>query len=184
MSGTPGSEVDLNVLARRGDPDWSLERLLHFAASGFGMAITVVVGGTLISGLLGNERDWAEHLDAGLARVMHDHAENVDELFAEIRALGFAAEAEEQEAEFDRVRAEVEKVTTGSEDWKLTDLPAETAREAAVELYGRTAFTLTDARVVFPLGGSLEVGQIRVLVAHVGAWWAGGLMPAPAEPEG
>ena len=50
--------------AQRGD--WSLDRLLRFADMGFAPAITLLVGGRWIEGILSNEEDWADRLDADI----------------------------------------------------------------------------------------------------------------------
>lgn len=48
--------------AQRGD--WSLDRLLGFAAIGFAPAISLLVGGRWIEGILSTEAHWADRLDA------------------------------------------------------------------------------------------------------------------------
>ncbi len=48
--------------AQRGD--WSLDRLLRFADMGFAPAISLLVGGRWIEGILSTEEAWAERLDA------------------------------------------------------------------------------------------------------------------------
>ena len=48
--------------AQRGD--WSLDRLLRFAEMGFAPAISLLVGGRWIEGILSTEEDWADRLDA------------------------------------------------------------------------------------------------------------------------
>ena len=48
--------------AQRGD--WTLDRLLRFAAIGFAPAISLLVGGRWIEGILSTEEDWASRLDA------------------------------------------------------------------------------------------------------------------------
>src|SRR5215213_4649671 len=44
--------------------DWSLDRLLRFADMGFAPAISLLVGGRWIEGILSTEEDWADRLDA------------------------------------------------------------------------------------------------------------------------
>lgn len=44
--------------------DWSLDRLLRFANMGFAPAISLLVGGRWIEGILSREEDWADRLDA------------------------------------------------------------------------------------------------------------------------
>ena len=48
--------------AQRGD--WSLDRLLRFADTGFAPAISLLVGGRWIEGILSAEEGWADRLDA------------------------------------------------------------------------------------------------------------------------
>ncbi|MDP1846175.1 MAG: hypothetical protein Q8K79_00160 [Solirubrobacteraceae bacterium] len=48
--------------AQRGD--WSLDRLLRFADAGFAPAISLLVDGRWIEGILTTEEDWADRLDA------------------------------------------------------------------------------------------------------------------------
>ena len=48
--------------AQRGD--WSLDRLLRFAEMGFAPAISLLVGGRWIEGILSREENWADRLDA------------------------------------------------------------------------------------------------------------------------
>ena len=48
--------------AQRGD--WSLDRLLRFADMGFAPAISLLVGGRWIEGILSTEQSWADRLDA------------------------------------------------------------------------------------------------------------------------
>ena len=48
--------------AQRGD--WSLDRLLRFADAGFAPAISLLVDGRWIEGILTPEEDWADRLDA------------------------------------------------------------------------------------------------------------------------
>lgn len=50
--------------AQRGD--WSLDRLLRFADMGFAPAISLLVGGRWIEGILSTEEDWADRLDADI----------------------------------------------------------------------------------------------------------------------
>jgi hypothetical protein len=48
--------------AQRGD--WSLDRMLRFAEMGFAPAISLLVGGRWIEGILATEEAWAAQLDA------------------------------------------------------------------------------------------------------------------------
>ncbi|MGH2918449.1 MAG: hypothetical protein ACRDLS_07610 [Solirubrobacteraceae bacterium] len=48
--------------AQRGD--WSLDRMLRFADMGFAPAISLLVGGRWIEGILSTEEAWADRLDA------------------------------------------------------------------------------------------------------------------------
>ena len=48
--------------AQRGD--WSLDRMLRFADMGFSPAISLLVGGRWIEGILSTEEAWADRLDA------------------------------------------------------------------------------------------------------------------------
>ena len=48
--------------AQRGD--WSLDRILRFADMGFAPAISLLVGGRWIEGILSREEAWADRLDA------------------------------------------------------------------------------------------------------------------------
>jgi hypothetical protein len=48
--------------AQRGD--WSLDRLLRFADIGFAPAISLLVGGRWIEGILSTDEAWADRLDA------------------------------------------------------------------------------------------------------------------------
>ena len=48
--------------AQRGD--WSLDRLLRFADAGFAPAISLLVDGRWIEGILSTEESWADRLDA------------------------------------------------------------------------------------------------------------------------
>lgn len=48
--------------AQRGD--WSLDRLLRFADAGFAPAISLLVDGRWIEGILTTEEEWADRLDA------------------------------------------------------------------------------------------------------------------------
>ncbi len=48
--------------AQRGD--WSLDRMLRFADMGFAPAISLLVGGRWIEGILSTEEAWADQLDA------------------------------------------------------------------------------------------------------------------------
>jgi len=44
--------------------DWSLDRLLRFADMGFAPAISLLVGGRWIEGILSTDESWADRLDA------------------------------------------------------------------------------------------------------------------------
>ena len=44
--------------------DWSLDRMLRFAEMGFAPAISLLVGGRWIEGILSTEEAWADRLDA------------------------------------------------------------------------------------------------------------------------
>ena len=46
--------------------DWSLDRLLRFADMGFAPAISLLVGGRWIEGILSTEEAWADRLDADI----------------------------------------------------------------------------------------------------------------------
>lgn len=48
--------------AQRGD--WSLDRLLRFADIGFAPAISLLVDGRWVEGILSSDEDWADRLDA------------------------------------------------------------------------------------------------------------------------
>lgn len=62
MDGYEPLDEALVRAAQRGD--WSLDRMLQFADMGFAPAISLLVGGRWIEGILSTEEAWADRLDA------------------------------------------------------------------------------------------------------------------------
>jgi hypothetical protein len=176
------STRDLKWLAGRSRPDGLLALLARLGRSGFGLPITVVVGGTMISGNLATPEDFAADLDAkidqGLAAAQErapEHRESLQEvrnLFSGERSLRKQVEEtrereSEREAELDKL---VEAGESLSEDLELEEIDLSLPP---------VALNLRDV-LIFPPSAQtpFSVDMVRVQLDSVGAWWIGKSEPS------
>jgi hypothetical protein len=194
-------EVFAMRTANKGEPDWSLDRLVALIEHGGGtFPLTLLVGGTFIKGALVNSTEWADHLDESMDRVLGDIAgvlaaeqppiESVEEL-AERRTSG-AGDVEQNRAAWptkgwrkflddsraDRADAEERlHAATGGEPAAFDSLPDDLAELAVALNLPKVALTLRDVTLLSigptgtPVGVTLP--YVRVLAASVDAWWPG-----------
>jgi hypothetical protein len=188
MAGLSQPEIDLASLAAQRSTDRSLEQLLLLARVA-GLDVTLLVGGVLITGALGSEHVWAEHLDGVVGTALEgfedklvergwprEAAESLGATFRDNAFVSWAEErANEERDHFEEMQSlgltePPEEGTTRS----LRDFPPDVAhREIASR--GRTpVLTLRNATISPGAAGpSMEVGTMRVFTAHISAWWPG-----------
>jgi hypothetical protein len=182
MSLSP-AEIELaSVAARQPRLDHSLKALMILARIG-GTPVSLLVDGALMTGTLAASVAWGERLDQVMKEALPDdlEAELVsagwpDEIVGELAATFRSSFAErERQGELKRIKHfENMRDHQGNDDpSELKELQDDLARE---EIYSRDAdfafITLRDARVADP-AGEIEVPMMRVMAAHVGAWWPG-----------
>jgi hypothetical protein len=187
--------------AHANDPDWSLDELVklvdeHDAA----FPLTVLTEGVFIKGLAVAVEHWADHLDgtmenlaggAAAARAEEERGMSIDELStaagpsagdiekarAEWPQKGWRSVVNERQARIADVRQRLEEAAAGNEETSLDSLPNDLAEAAVAIDLPKVALTIKDASL-FSFSGPPQpvvLPYVRVVVAHVAAWWPGGI---------
>lgn len=185
--------------AQRGD--WSLDRLLRFADAGFAPAISLLVDGRWIEGILSTEEDWADRLDADVdagigwasARTaaefgsISDPAEvpedapmvgDIEQFRQMLRQNNFRQIVDDRRAAQDALAQRIEALADDEE------LPAEAQRQVDALSDPLAVITLRDVIIE----GAIPANHrgrpmLRVLRAHVAAWHLGRSSAVPGGPE-
>ena len=185
--------------AQRGD--WSLDRLLRFADAGFAPAISLLVDGRWIEGILSTEEDWADRLDADVdagigwasARTaaefgsISDPAEvpedapmvgDIEQFREMLRQNNFRQFVDDRRAAEVALAQRIEELADDEE------LPAETQRQ--IDALADPVAVITLREVV--IEGAIPANHrgrpmLRVLRAHVAAWHLGRSATVPGGPE-
>ena len=186
--------------AQRGD--WSLDRLLRFADAGFAPAISLLVDGRWIEGILSTEEDWADRLDADVdAGIGWASARTA----AEFGSISDPAEVPEDEPMVGDIEQFRETLRQNNFRQLVDDRrAAEAALAQRLEALGedeeltadaqRQIDALSDPVAVITLRDVIIEGAIpannrgrpmlRVLRAHVAAWHLGRSATIPSGPGG
>lgn len=184
--------------AQRGD--WSLDRLLRFADMGFAPAISLLVGGRWIEGILSTEEDWADRLDADVdagigwasastaaefgsisdpAEVPQDapmvgDIEQFRQVFRQSNFRQFVDDRRTVEAEL------AQRVEALDDDEELT---AEEQRQIDALSDPLPVITLRDVIIEGAVpANNRGRPMLRVIRAHVAAWHLGRSAAIPAGP--
>ena len=182
--------------AQRGD--WSLDRLLRFADMGFAPAISLLVGGRWIEGILSTEEDWADRLDADVdagigwasARTaaefgpisdptaipedapMVGDIEQFREAFRQNNFRQFVEDRRALEAEL------AQRLDALGEDEELT---GEEQREVDALSDPLPVITLRDVIIEGAVPANNRARpMVRIVLAHVAAWHLGRSASVPA----
>ena len=184
--------------AQRGD--WSLDRLLRFADMGFAPAITLLVGGRWIEGILSTEEDWADRLDADVdagigwasartaaefgpisdpADVPHDAAMvgDIEQFRQTFRQNSFRQFVDDRRA---AQAALAQRVQALDDDEELT---ADEQREIDALSDPPAIITLRDVIIEGAVpANNRGRPMLRVIRAHVAAWHLGRSATTPTGP--
>lgn len=184
--------------AQRGD--WSLDRLLRFADMGFAPAISLLVGGRWVEGILSTDEDWADRLDADVdagigwasARTaaefgpISDPASipqdapmvgDIEQFRQMLRQNSFRQFVDDRRA-VEAVLAQ--RVEALGEDEQLT---AEERREIGALSDPLPVITLRDVIIEGAIPANNRARpMLRVIRAHVAAWHLGRSAAIPTGP--
>jgi hypothetical protein len=183
---------NLARLAARDERDAALDGLITLAEAQIPVSVTVVLdSGHTVTGELGTEIDWGQHLDSALDDAFAEAAararERGDDQAAERwerwrdipkSNVSFGRRAADQNAKEERVREQTKDTPTtawGYRDWD--EIRDDDLAELVIRsVERRRTLTLTNASLA-PPGGSPEnvpdPGLIRIETAHVAAWYPG-----------
>jgi hypothetical protein len=171
------SSRDLAALALRSVPDGMLIRLARLARGGAGWSVSVVVGGTLISGDLTSPEKFAENMDRMMVEALEERIKtHPDQTWAkELRDFfagpgAFAPVVRDVLAEQDRAQDELEALGESEPDEELDRRVLEATEPGYLNL--------NDAYVFPPNGPAFNVPMVRVRISEVGAWWVGKTTPS------
>ncbi len=180
--------------------DWSLDRLLRFADLGFAPAISLLVGGRWIEGILSADEDWADRLDADVdagigrasaltaaefgpisdpAAVPPDAAMvgDIEQFRQMLRENNFRQFVEDRRAVEATLGHRVEEL---GDDEELT---AKEQREIAALSDPVPVITLRDVIIEGAIpANNRGRPMLRVIVAHVTAWHLGRSAAIPTGP--
>lgn len=185
--------------AQRGD--WSLDRLLRFADAGFAPAISLLVDGRWIEGILTTEEEWADRLDADVdagigwasARTeaefgsIKDPAEvpadapmvgDIEEFRQTLRQNNFRQFVDDRRAVEEALAQRLEALGDDEE------LSAEDRRQ--IDALSDPLSVITLRSVI--IEGAIPANNrgrpmLRVLRAHVAAWHLGRSATIPGGPD-
>ena len=184
--------------AQRGD--WSLDRLLRFADAGFAPAISLLVDGRWIEGILSTEEDWADRLDAdvdagiGWASAhtaaefgsISDPAEvpqdapmvgDIEQFRETLRQNNFRSFVDDRRA---AEAALAQRLEALADDEELT---AEAQRQVDALSDPAAVITLRDVIIEGAIpANNRGRPMLRVLRAHVAAWHLGRSATIPSGP--
>lgn len=172
--------------------------MLSLAEARIPAPITVLLdSGHMLTGDLGTDIDWGEHLD----RVYDDaFARSAERARAEGNneaaerwtgwrdvlesRVGFARQVADRNAQRESIQAEIEGTPTtrfGRTDWRQIE-DEDLAELVIAHVERRRLLTLVNAAIA-PPGGSFEdlpdPGMIRVETAHIAAWYPGRTSTVP-----
>ena len=185
--------------AQRGD--WSLDRMLRFADMGFAPAISLLVGGRWIEGILASEEAWTDRLDADVDAGIGWAAERTA---AEFGAIDDPTEVPEDVPMVGDIEQFRQAFRENSFRQFVDDRRAvEAALAERVEALGddeelapeerREIDALTDPVPVITLRDVIIEGSVpannrarpmlRVIRAHVEAWHLGRSATVPGAPD-
>lgn len=184
--------------AQRGD--WSLDRLLRFAEAGFAPAISLLVDGRWIEGILTTEEDWADRLDADVdagigwasertaaefgsisdpADVPQDApmVGDIEEFRQTLRENNFRQFVDDRRAVEEALAQTIEALGDGEE------LTAEDRRQIDALSDPPAVITLRDVIIEGAIpANNRGRPMLRVLRAHVAAWHLGRSATIPTAP--
>ena len=184
--------------AQRGD--WSLDRLLRFADAGFAPAISLLVDGRWIEGILTTEEEWADRLDADVdagigwasARTeaefgsISDPAEvpedapmvgDIEEFRQTLRQNNFRQFVDDRRAVEEALAQRIEALGDDEE------LRAEDRRQIDVLADPLAVITLRSVIIEGAIPANNRARpMLRVLRAHVAAWHLGRSATIPSGP--
>ena len=186
--------------AQRGD--WSLDRLLRFADMGFAPAISLLVGGRWIEGILSTEEDWADRLDADVdagigwasARTAAEFGSisdpavipddtpmvgDIEQFRQTLRQNNFRQFVDDRRAAEAALAQRVEAL--GDDD----ELTADERREIDALSDPLAVITLRDVIIEGAVPANNRARpMLRVMRAHVEAWHLGRSATIPTGPGG
>jgi len=184
--------------AQRGD--WSLDRLLRFADMGFAPAISLLVGGRWVEGIMSTDEDWADRLDADVdagigwasARTAAEFGPisdpatippdapmvgDIEQFRQMLRQNSFRQFVDDRRA-VEAVLAQ--RVEALGEDEQLT---AEEQREIGALSDPLPVITLRDVIIEGAIPANNRARpMLRVIRAHVAAWHLGRSAAIPTGP--
>jgi hypothetical protein len=180
-------DADLARIASSERNDPMLDRLVRLAdTAGFGFRVTLLVDGRFIEGNLGMPEQWAELADEAVDAAVDEFArtdaagltrEEWEEFREDLKEHTFKASVAKQR-ERDRREREMWEDVGSPEKEELMKRSGEMTREVSDKFSRRRAtrpaFTLTNAVIEDSSGQTVDAGMIRVVMAHVAAWWIGG----------
>jgi hypothetical protein len=180
-------EIDTQTIAARGGPDWSLERLLIYADAGIGVPVHLLVDGQWLQGNLASPVQWGTRLDEVVATALEQteaylaetaeggrQPEQIAAILDQMRENSFAAAVQENQNDHADTLDKVREIVGEADNLDLSKLPDDLARDYVEHDVSRAALTLVNARLTVPAtGASVDVGMIRVSLAHIAAWWPG-----------
>jgi hypothetical protein len=180
--------------------DWSLDRILRFADMGFAPAISLLVGGRWIEGILATAEAWADRLDADVdagigwasARTAAEFGPISDpaEIPQDVPMVGDIEQFRQafRQNNFrqfvdDRRAAEIalaQRVEALAEDEELT---ADEQRELDALSDPAPVITLRDVIIEGAIPANNRARpMLRVIRAHVSAWHLGRSAAVPTGP--
>ena len=186
--------------AQRGD--WSLDRLLRFAHAGFAPAISLLVDGRWIEGILSTEEDWADQLDADVDAGIGWASERTAAEFGSISDPAEVPEDAPMVGDIEEFRQTLRENNfrqfvderRAVEDALAQRLAALGDDEEPTVEDRRQIDALSDPLPVITLRDVIIEGAIpanhrgrpmlRVLRAHVAAWHLGRSAGVPGGPSG
>lgn len=180
--------------------DWSLDRLLRFADAGFAPAISLLVDGRWVEGVLSTEEDWADQLDADVDAgigwasertaaefgSISDPAEvpedapmvgDIEEFRQTLRQNNFRQFVEDRRAVEAALAQRIEAL---GDDEELT---ADERRQIDALSDPPPVITLRDVIIEGAIpANNRRRPMLRVLRAHVAAWHLGRSATIPSGP--
>jgi hypothetical protein len=184
--------------------DRVLQRLLDltdFEQFSIGIRISVVVGGSIISGTLLSPRGFAKRLDGSLQEGMQDFLDSRADTEVE-QAAGrvwrekmegvFVREVQQSFDDEADLREKLEAIAKEKDvsdpgDLELKDLPEKVAFADLRSTAHRSALALEHATIAGPPSFvKHEIGTLRIQTAQIEAWWPEGIAdsdPPEISPE-
>lgn len=184
------SDANLQAILRAVQTtDWSLLRLIRFADQGLGVAVTLVVDGLIVKGVLTRAEEWAATLDGGMDEALRLAAESkeapapgeagkvgpgdIEELRATLQEASFTRMVEQRREGEERIDQELQAHAGPGEEGDFYDLPESLARDLIDKDQSPQVLTVRDATFSVPGGGTAQIPMLRVLTSHVSVWFLG-----------